>query len=136
VINMNRLVELRKEKKMTQKEIASEIGIARTTYVRYENGEIQPPLDMIIKLSTLFNCSTDYLLNNEQKKEPLSNREEQEKDLSKQLDEILLELELQADGLMFSGQALDDRTKEALIISLRNAMELAEAMNKKETDSN
>ena len=136
MINMNRLVELRKEKKMTQKEIASEIGIARTTYVRYENGEIQPPLDMIIKLSTLFNCSTDYLLNNEQKKEPLSNREEQEKDLSKQLDEILLELELQADGLMFSGQALDDRTKEALIISLRNAMELAEAMNKKETDSN
>jgi len=130
----SKLKEIRNEHNLTQLQLAEKLNLSKANISKYEANSIEPNLETLTMISKLFNVSLDYLIGNEQKKEPLSNREEQGKDLSKQLDEILLELELQADGLMFSGQALDDRTKEALIISLRNAMELAEAMNKKEKD--
>ncbi len=57
-----RLVNLRKSKGFTQKEISFELGLERTTYVKYETGGIQPPNDMIIKLAELFGVTTDYLL--------------------------------------------------------------------------
>ncbi|HFI0377029.1 TPA: helix-turn-helix transcriptional regulator, partial [Streptococcus suis] len=38
---MNRLKELRKEKKLTQEELASEIGVSKITILRWENGERQ-----------------------------------------------------------------------------------------------
>ena len=128
-------INLCKEKGIKPSRAANDCGINRSNVSNWKNNGYTPRGEALNAIAKYFNVSVDYLLETEQKKEPLSNREEQGKDLSKQLDEILLELELQADGLMFSGQALDDRTKEALIISLRNAMELAEAMNKKETDS-
>ena len=133
-MNIENLKKARIKKGLSQKETAEQIGMSYPRYNHYETGKREPDNKTLTLIANFLDVSVDYLLGNEQKKEPLSNREEQGKDLSKQLDEILLELELQADGLMFSGQALDDRTKEALIISLRNAMELAEAMNKKEKD--
>lgn len=62
MINIEKLKELRKNQKLTQKEVADKIGIARTTYVRYEKGEIHPPSEMTVKIANLFNCTTDYLL--------------------------------------------------------------------------
>ena len=38
---MNRLKELRKEKKLSQKEIAKEMSISEKTLSRWENGESQ-----------------------------------------------------------------------------------------------
>ncbi|HEO7209107.1 TPA: helix-turn-helix transcriptional regulator, partial [Streptococcus agalactiae] len=38
---MNRLKELRKEKKLTQEELAGEIGVSKITILRWENGERQ-----------------------------------------------------------------------------------------------
>ena len=38
---MNRLKELRKEKKLTQKELADKINVSKITVLRWENGERQ-----------------------------------------------------------------------------------------------
>jgi len=57
-----RLVKLRKEKKLLQAEVAKKLNIERTTYVRYEKGEIQPPSNMIVAIAKLFNTTSDYLL--------------------------------------------------------------------------
>ena len=53
---------LRKSKSMTQKELAQALGISRATVSKYEAGLRTPNMDMIMKLSDVLGCTTDYLL--------------------------------------------------------------------------
>ena len=59
---MERLKILRKEKNLLQKDIAKEINVGRSTYVKYENGDSEPSLRILVELANFFNVSTDYLL--------------------------------------------------------------------------
>ena len=59
---MNRLKELRKEKKLTQEELAGEIGVSKITILRWENGERQIKPDKAQALADYFGISTSYLL--------------------------------------------------------------------------
>lgn len=59
---MNRLKELRQEKKLTQEELASEIGVSKITILRWENGERQIKPDKAQKLADYFGVSVGYLL--------------------------------------------------------------------------
>lgn len=63
---MDRLVELRNSRNMKQAEIAKLLGIHRTTYNKYENGESSPSYEILKNIARLFNVSTDYLLEYEQ----------------------------------------------------------------------
>ncbi|WP_294159494.1 helix-turn-helix domain-containing protein [uncultured Selenomonas sp.] len=56
-----RLRILRTKRHLSQQEMADILGITRTAYNKYENGAIQPTLN-VKKLSRFFNVSTDYLL--------------------------------------------------------------------------
>jgi len=53
---------LRKERKLRQEDMAKQLGIARTTYAMYEQGKREPDYNTLIKLSTFFEVSIDYLL--------------------------------------------------------------------------
>lgn len=70
-----RLRELRKEKKLTQQQLAAILSkvantsIATTTISSYELADKQPTLDTLICLADFFNVSTDYLLGRTDKKE-------------------------------------------------------------------
>ena len=59
---MNRLKELRKEKKLTQKELAEETDIPYRTLQRWENGETDIKSDKAEKLANYFGVSASYLL--------------------------------------------------------------------------
>lgn len=59
---MNRLKELRKEKKLSQKEIAKEMSISEKTLSRWENGESQIKPKKAQKLADYFGVSIGYLL--------------------------------------------------------------------------
>lgn len=59
---MNRLKELRKEKKLTQKELAEETDIPYRTLQRWENGETDIKSDKAEKLADCFNVQVPYLL--------------------------------------------------------------------------
>lgn len=59
---MHVLKELRKQKGMRQADVAQKLGVGRTTYVKYENGDNEPSFEMLNKLSDLFGVSIDYLL--------------------------------------------------------------------------
>ena len=54
-----------------------------------------------------------------------------EKDIEKALQDTLNQLESEQNGLMFSGQALDDETRELLKISLENSLRMAKITAKK-----
>lgn len=53
--------DLRKEKGMTQAELAKELDISRTTYSNYESGITQPDRDFLIQVADYFEVSIDYL---------------------------------------------------------------------------
>jgi transcriptional regulator with XRE-family HTH domain len=63
MLNTERLKNLRKEANYKQSDVAGILGVGRTTYAKYESGDIQPPNDQVIKIATLFKISSDYLLN-------------------------------------------------------------------------
>lgn len=59
---MNRLKELRKEKGLTQVELAKQIGIGQSGYSDWERGITKIDSESLTKLSALFSVSVGYLL--------------------------------------------------------------------------
>lgn len=57
-----RLKELRKEKNLTQKELAQIFSTTDDSIFSWEKGRSQPPIDMIRKFCEFFEVSADYLL--------------------------------------------------------------------------
>lgn len=69
MVNMGKkLRALRIENKLTQKQIASRIGLAISAISSYESGARYPSYETLIKLSRIFHVSTDYLLGLTEKK--------------------------------------------------------------------
>lgn len=58
---MNRIKELRQKKKLTQKELAKELGLTQTVIGKYEHGDISPRPDKWQKMADFFGVSVDYL---------------------------------------------------------------------------
>lgn len=56
------LQALRKKNNMTQKEIAELLEINQASYAQYERGENAPSIEKLVRLSFIFNCSIDMLL--------------------------------------------------------------------------
>ena len=61
---MIRLYELRMEKKLSQRAIASILNVSQGTYNNWENSRTQPSIEQLIALSALFNVSIDYIVGN------------------------------------------------------------------------
>lgn len=59
----NRIQQLRKDSGMTQSQLSAQINISMTQLVRYENKGVQPPADVLKKLSDVFGTSIDFLVN-------------------------------------------------------------------------
>lgn len=59
---MNRLKELRKEKRLTQEELAKKINVTKLTISRWERGERVPKSDKAQQLADFFGVSVGYLL--------------------------------------------------------------------------
>lgn len=59
-----RLSNIRKEKKMSQQELAKKVGIHANVLGRYERGEARPFIEMGVKLAQALGVSADYLLGN------------------------------------------------------------------------
>ena len=69
--NIKQLKTLRKQKGLLQKDVASFLGIDRTTYVKYETGVSEPDNKTLIKLAELFSVSVDYLLGRDTLENPI-----------------------------------------------------------------
>ena len=56
-----RLRTFRKQTSLNQQEMAKELGLSFRSYRRYESGETEPTLSVLIKLADYFQVSLDYL---------------------------------------------------------------------------
>ena len=62
-----RIGDLRIDHDMSQQDVANYLVCNRQVYARYERGIREIPVSMLIKLSKLYNVSTDYILGLEDK---------------------------------------------------------------------
>ena len=56
-----RLRDLREDRDLTQAQMAEMLKIHQTTYSDYEIGNLNVPIDVLIKLAKFYNTSIDYL---------------------------------------------------------------------------
>ena len=56
------LKKIRTQKGLTQQAVADGIQCSTTVYARYERGEREPSIEMLLRLSAFFDVTVDYLL--------------------------------------------------------------------------
>lgn len=57
-----RLRELRKGRRLTQREAAALFSVSKSSYANWEDGKYQPDIGTLITMSEYFGVSLDYLL--------------------------------------------------------------------------
>lgn len=61
-MKLERLADLRESRNWTQKYVASYLCVTQRSYGHYENGTRSLPLEHLIKLTELYDVSSDYIL--------------------------------------------------------------------------
>ncbi len=61
-----KLIKLRKERGMTQEDLAFQMSVSRQSVSKWEVGEFEPDFAKLKELSKIFNVRIDYLLNEEE----------------------------------------------------------------------
>ena len=91
--------DLRKQKRMSQTELAKSAGVSQTTVTAWETGKAEPSSSAVAKLADIFNVTTDYLLGR-------PNKQETKKD----------DVELSDDDVIMTwrGKALSDEDRELI----------------------
>ena len=69
-MRLQRLIDLRTDRDITQVQIASHLNIAQNTYSQYERGLRDIPLELLMELARFFDTSVDYLVGLTDNKEP------------------------------------------------------------------
>ena len=110
---------LANKKNMSLPQLEVELGLGNGTISRWRTSS--PNTDKLRKIADYFNVSIDDLLG----------REVELTQKDKRLEQTLEDLEHGQDGLMFSGEPLDEETKELLKVSLENSIRIAK-INAKE----
>lgn len=57
-----RIRDLREDRDLTQKQVAAKLNCSQQVYSNYELGQRDLPTDILIKLSSLYHVSVDYIL--------------------------------------------------------------------------
>lgn len=57
-----RICELRGARGWNQVELARRLGVTKQTVSNWENENIQPSIEMLVRLAKLFRVTTDYML--------------------------------------------------------------------------
>ena len=66
------LKELRKEKELTQEQLAETLNVSRRTVSRWETGSNMPDLDLLVEMADLYQVDLRELLNGERKNEQMN----------------------------------------------------------------
>lgn len=74
---INKIKEFRKVKKLTQDDLAKELGVTRKTINQIESGKVLPKIDVAYKLSIILGATVEQLfLNDDYNKHSKKQQEE------------------------------------------------------------
>ena len=65
------LKKIRKNKKVSQKVVAQQLGYGYTAIANYESGRNEPSIDDLIKIADYFDVSVDHLVGREYSEEKM-----------------------------------------------------------------
>lgn len=82
------ILKLRKEKGLSQEEVAEKLNVTRQTVSKWETGESKPDFDKIIPLCDLFSITTEELLRGK-KLEEIKEEKVPKKDIKKERAKVL-----------------------------------------------
>lgn len=71
------LKELRKEKNLTQEQLAEILGVTNRSVSRWENGVNMPDFDLVIEIAQYYDVSIEEILDGERKDEMIDKKTEQ-----------------------------------------------------------
>lgn len=57
-----KLIKLRKDKQLTQEQVANFLNMSQSTYQHYENQRAEPSIETLCKLADFYGVSLDYLV--------------------------------------------------------------------------
>ena len=92
--------DLRKQRKMSQTELAKILHVSQQTVTAWETGKAEPSSSAISSLADYFNVTTDYLLGRPEKKDD-------------NVDYVALDKALD-NARSFDGEPMDDHDREIL----------------------
>lgn len=119
--------KLLSEKGLKAADVTRATGIKSPVFSEWKKGKSKPNVEKMIKIANFLGVSVEYLMTGketETEREPVL-RPKDERDIAKRLESTLAELEDSQDALMFSGEPLDDETRELLKASLENSIRIA-----------
>ncbi len=116
MIRGDRLKALRKEKNMSQDELANLVGVSKSSISCYEKGTRTPSIETMIDFMTLFGVSSDYLIGSDNLIKTITNDENNFTVLSRE--EIIFLDELKKND-MISNLILDDPKRVADLIKTK-----------------
>lgn len=59
---------LRQERGLRQEELGRRVGASKQSVSNWENGNIVPSIDLLVRLANFFGVSTDYILGREEQR--------------------------------------------------------------------
>ena len=128
---LDRITEELKTQKKTQKNLCDFLGLSSNNYTDWKSGKSSSYKKYLPEIAEYLNVSIDYLLGKTNIKEKAPATPEGEGgDIASDLTHYMEILESQ-ESLMFDGEPLDDESKELLLISLKNTMEVAKKMKER-----
>ncbi|MCR4944659.1 MAG: helix-turn-helix domain-containing protein [Clostridium sp.] len=109
-----KILALRENLNMKQKELADLVGITEATLSRYENDKRQPRGEIVPKLAKALNVTADYLLDNEISIDDYNSLNNKEIiDIEKEAETMISKID-SLENLEFCGTIADDEDKEYL----------------------
>lgn len=114
------ITTIRKGKNYSQKEVAALLGISQATYSTYERGRTEPSAEILVRLSYLFECPVDILI----QRDRLMRTQE---DAQKQLDDLKRQLQEAEEQMAANGG--DNPVAQAFLESLNKLVAATEQLN-------
>jgi transcriptional regulator with XRE-family HTH domain len=122
-----RLKEARRKAGYTQKEAAEKLNIGNNNLSNYERDYRDPDTDTLLKLSNLYNVSTDYLLGKDE-----VNKKDETDLLNKTINEAIQELKDEDTLLFMNDGEFDEETARLVKKALKNGIKFIDELKKKE----
>ena len=116
-----RLTDLRKEKNLSQKEVASCLGVSQALLSHYEKGIRECKLDFLKKACDYYDVTSDYLLGLSDSRHDLNDiytKNELETDHELKFQTILRALISLSEKLSSTGDTAENRLREVILLSV------------------
>ena len=122
----HKLKTLRKQRGLTQKELAEKLFLSQSSITRFEKDEILPTSETLSKIANYFDVSIDFLLDRPQ------SPQKKNSNLEKALNEAIEELKDEETLLFMKNGDIDEETAELIKKALKNGVRFVNEMKRKD----